>query len=81
MAGADLIATARATKVLRLVDVLARQPNGDDPDVVAQMPEIGWTLAAELAGVRPPSQQTRNAVVHVLRQRRKDPFDGFPRGA
>lgn len=71
---------ARGRKARRLADVL--EQHGATADVAAHLPQRGWDILAELAGVNPPSYRTRALAVSTLRMRAElasiDPFDGLP---
>lgn len=71
---------ARARKALLLADTLTAA--GAKASTVAQaFTALDWATAAEAAGVRVPSQATRDLVVALLahreRQTESDPFAGL----
>ena len=59
------LAANRTAKALRLADVL--RAHGADADQVEAMPAAGWAMAADLAGTKPPSVETQQTVVALLR--------------
>lgn len=69
----------QVTAAVEIARVLARQPNGDDPDTVARLPEAGWSLAAELAGVARPDAEVRRLTLGLVRSAAEtpDPFAAF----
>lgn len=70
----------RTAKAARIADVLRH--HGATADQVATLPPAGWAMAAELAGTKPPSVETQQAVVTLLRHDLVvgDPFACFDRG-
>ena len=49
---------------------LAIRKLGGDADSAAKLSDAGWEYLARVAGVKPPSQLTRDAVVEMLRKER-----------
>lgn len=70
---------ARAAKAQALVAVLAQA--GATSASVTYLDEDGWAWAAQAAGVRLPSQTTRDLVAFTLAERERlatvDPFAGL----
>jgi len=59
---------AREKKATALA--LAIRKLGGDADSAAKLSDAGWEYLARVAGVKPPSQLTRDAVVEMLRKER-----------
>jgi hypothetical protein len=61
---------AREKKATALALALAIRKLGGDADSAAKLSDAGWEYLARVAGVKPPSQLTRDAVVEMLRKER-----------
>lgn len=54
----------RLRKAAKLADVLGSR--GATPDSLRTLPDEGWAMAAEIAGVEPPGMETRYTVGALL---------------
>lgn len=71
--------TARTVEALALAEVL--RALGIDAAGAGELSELGWLLAASLAGLQPPSEQARESAIWILSDanREPDPFAAFDR--
>lgn len=51
--------------------------HGATAESAALLPDEGWSMAAELAGVKPPSDATKAVVAALLAPVPDDPFEGL----
>lgn len=68
---------ARENKADRLFAALRKA--GATLEAVLAMDEDAWRLAADAAGVRQPSQRTKDRVIRIFRVLQDDGEDPFPK--
>lgn len=63
----------RNRKAAALADVI--QAHRGTAEAARSLPPLGWSIAAQLAGVRPPSDMTVAVVLALLDHRERYPHD------